>query len=114
MSSSENNSGQQAGIAAETTNFLQVPQVQVYKDEPNGNGLQLMEGGEAGDGEEQREQWGSNLQFFFTVLGFCVGLGNIWRFPYLCQENGGGTLFLSQSGLHVAWRTRTGGARSPG
>ncbi len=41
--------------------------------------------------EEERQQWGHSLQFFFTILGFCVGLGNIWRFPYLCQANGGGT-----------------------
>ena len=43
---------------------------------------------------EARVTWDSPVQFFFTVLGFCVGLGNIWRFPYLCQQNGGGQYIL--------------------
>ena len=51
------------------------------------NGLDDVEGAGGGD---DRVQWGNSLQFFFTILGYCVGLGNIWRFPYLCQENGGG------------------------
>jgi hypothetical protein len=46
-------------------------------------------------GEEARITWDSPAQFFLTVLGFCVGLGNIWRFPYLCQQNGGGEDILS-------------------
>ena len=46
---------------------------------------------EQGDG---RITWDSPIQFFFTILGFCVGLGNIWRFPYLCQQNGGGEIHI--------------------
>ena len=42
------------------------------------------------EGGDDRMQWGNPMQFFCTLLGYCVGLGNIWRFPYLCQKNGGG------------------------
>ena len=49
-----------------------------------------VEAGGGGDASDGRAQWGNALQFFFTLLGYCVGLGNIWRFPYLCQKNGGG------------------------
>ena len=41
--------------------------------------------------EEPRVAWDSKLQYFFMVISYAVGLGNVWRFPYLCQRNGGGT-----------------------
>ncbi len=43
---------------------------------------------------ETREQWGSNLGFIFAAVGSAVGIGNIWRFPYIVGTNGGGAFLL--------------------
>ncbi|KFO38490.1 sodium-dependent neutral amino acid transporter B(0)AT1 [Fukomys damarensis] len=41
-----------------------------------------------------RPQWDNKAQYMLTCVGFCVGLGNVWRFPYLCQSHGGGAFMI--------------------
>ncbi|XP_056254536.1 sodium-dependent neutral amino acid transporter B(0)AT1-like [Seriola aureovittata] len=57
---------------------------------PNYEDLDRKEKEEAGD----RPNWDNKAQYILTCVGFCIGLGNVWRFPYLCQSHGGGAFLI--------------------
>ncbi|WP_046175629.1 sodium-dependent transporter [Domibacillus indicus] len=44
--------------------------------------------------EQNRPQWGTRAGFIMAAVGSAIGLGNIWRFPAVAYENGGGAFFL--------------------
>ncbi|HRW58419.1 MAG TPA: sodium-dependent transporter [Chlamydiales bacterium] len=43
---------------------------------------------------QQREHWGSRLGFIMATAGSAIGLGSLWRFPYIVGQNGGGAFVL--------------------
>ena len=44
--------------------------------------------------QSQRETFSSRKAFMFAAIGSAVGLGNIWRFPYVAYDNGGGAFLI--------------------
>lgn len=54
-------------------------------------------GSKVGSGEKlvkERANWGHPVEFILSCLNFALGLGNVWRYPYLAYRNGGGAFLI--------------------
>lgn len=60
--------------------------------------LGLKKGKGQSEPEKQRDRWSSNTTYVYASVGSAIGLGNFWKFPFLCYK-WGGALFLVPYGL---------------
>ena len=46
------------------------------------------------EGDDEREHWQGRMTFIFAAIGSAIGLWNVWRFPYIAYDNGGGAFLI--------------------
>ncbi|XP_048238952.1 sodium- and chloride-dependent creatine transporter 1-like [Haliotis rufescens] len=78
-------------MKTEDTSSIRVPMEERTKEERRGDKSDDLC---YRDSHHQRATWSSRLEYILSLVGCCVGFGNLWRFPYVCNRNGAGAFLL--------------------
>uniref|UniRef100_A0A182J770 Transporter n=1 Tax=Anopheles atroparvus TaxID=41427 RepID=A0A182J770_ANOAO len=74
-----------------TRRFIGDPPEEPYENDSYGG---VSDDSDLDNLKPRKQHWANKMQFVLACIGYSVGLGNVWRFPYLCYKSGGGVFLV--------------------